>query len=249
MKYIKRTTFIVVICCVLGITGWNLSNRSHDATRLDDETVEVNNVAEDAVMSDDVDTYRISTSALLTMDIRNAQEIADDSSNIALVRIDSIDGANNYSEVINDYVYPYTYGKMTILENIKGNLAINEQVEFYRMGGTLSIEQYRASLSEDEQEIFDTNLKNDPSLMSVEQIDVRFTDDIEPIAGKTYLVYLKPEESRYAKPNTYGITGLQGGLREVQFIEKTAKSVPNAKVLNNFTGEWENLGEIIMSTK
>ena len=37
-------------------------------------------------------------------------------------------------------------------ESYKGNFPIGESVEFYRLGGTISVDQYRAGLSEGELE-------------------------------------------------------------------------------------------------
>ena len=62
--------------------------------------------------------------------------------------------------------------------------------------------------------------------------------------GKTYLMYINPENAYYGKPNTYAIVGLQGGLREVQNANNT-RSASDLKVLNNFTNSWEALSSII----
>lgn len=253
MRKRTRNKVVVVIaimaCGILGLSGWHLfqAGRDHDAERYE---AEVAQGSDDELVKQDEAPYQIFSSASLTIDITDPQVVADQSTNVALVRIDSIDGANNYSEVIDDYVYPYTYGKMTILENIKGNLPIGDQVVFYRMGVVLSIDQYRAGLSDEERTKFDEAREKSQSLSAAEQIEVRFTEDVKPVEGKTYLAYLQPEDSRYAKPNTYGITGLQGGLREVQSTDgDVMRSGTGVQVLNNFTNEWEDLDEVISKSR
>lgn len=49
-------------------------------------------------------------------------------------------GTDNYGTIYKRYVFPYTYGTMTILNVYKGSLEINKEVKFYKLGGTLPIE-------------------------------------------------------------------------------------------------------------
>lgn len=175
-----------------------------------------------------------------TIDLSNPQALAENSSYIALVRIDSLDGANNYSEISQQYVLPYTFGQMTVLENYKGELTPGEKYGFYRLGGTLPAGQYYAGALSPE-----TNAKRQAMQAENGESDagkyVRdlAVGDIEIEVGKTYLVYLVPENSYYGKPDTYTIIGYQGGLREARQGDGVWQ------VLNNFTGEWEDLAVIL----
>ncbi len=174
------------------------------------------------------------------IDISNPSVMAEHSDYIALVKIDSIDGANNYSEIAQGYVKPYTYGRMTIIAGYKGELEEGQSYVFYRLGGTLPAEQYyTGSLSPEgnakRQEMQAAAGESDEG----KYIHDLAQGDVEPEVGKSYLVYLVPEDSYYGKPETYAITGAQGGLREVRQMDD------RWQVLNNFTGEWENLEAVV----
>lgn len=173
--------------------------------------------------------------------LSDSQALAMQSTNIALVRIDSLDGANNYSEVTQQYVSPYTYGQMTLLQNIQGELSSGKNYEFYRLGGTLPAEQYYAGTLSAEQnakrlELQAARGESDEG----KYIKDYAMDDVEIEAGKTYLAYLVPENSYYGMPDTYAIIGFQGGLREARQTDGVWQ------VLNNFTGEWEELESVPM---
>ncbi len=174
------------------------------------------------------------------IDLSNPQALATESAYIVLARIDAIDGTNNYSEISQQYVLPYTFGQMTVLENYKGELTLGEKCGFYRLGGTLPAEQYYAGVLSPE-----ANAKRQAMQAENGESDagkyVRdlAVGDIEIEAGKAYLVYLVPENSYYGKPDTYAIIGYQGGLREARRVDGVWQ------VLNNFTGEWEDLAMIL----
>lgn len=242
-KNIKRCALIIIgWCCALGAVGFFVA-LSQNRNVADHQEAAITTVES----GDRV--YSVSSDALLTIDISDPEVVAGRSSNIALVRITSIDGSDNYSEVYGDYVYPYTYGHMTILENIKGELAVGESVMFYKLGGTLSVDRYYEGLTEGEKEKFDAIRNNNDTLRASGQIDIRVSDDITVETGKTYLVYLTPEISYYGEPNTYAITCFQGGIREARLQETDTRSHSDVKILNNFTGEWENLSDIVMSAQ
>ena len=64
--------------------------------------------------------------------------------------------------------------------------------------------------------------------------------------GKVYLGYFIKDRD-FSEEEGYTFTGLEGGTREVQ-TERTytlGSDSSNLQVLNNFTGEWEHLGNII----
>lgn len=182
------------------------------------------------------DIANVSSVVDTTINLADPQALAENSNYIALAYIDSLDGANNYSEISQQYVLPYTFGQMTVLENYKGELTPGEKYGFYRLGGTLPAEQYYAGVLSPE-----ANAKRQTMQAENGESDagkyVRdlAVGDIEIEAGKTYLAYLAPESSYYGKPDTYAIIGYQGGLREARQRDDVWQ------VLNNFTGEWEDL--------
>lgn len=196
------------------------------------------------------DVYVVSSAHDLAINISDPAEMGQVSTYVVLAKIDSIDGANNYSEVSQEYVLPYTYGHMTVVENIVGDLPIGESLEFYRLGGTISADQYYNGLTEVEKERMDFAKENNAALASATYIKETSDGDVDVEAGKTYLVYLVDETAYYAKPGTYAIIGFEGGLREIrtnsgEVITQSTTEATNMQVLNNFTGEWESLDNIL----
>ncbi len=193
--------------------------------------------------------YTIRSESSLATDISDPSKMADMSQYVAIVRVDSVDGVSNYSDVSQEYVSAYTYGSLTVLENIKGNLPVNEKLEFYRLGGAISVDEYVKSLSDMEKMQYERAKENDGSLAMADYIEVLNTDDIRIESGKTYLVYMIDEAAYKNKPDTYAIIGFKGGLREVQAKVKTddIQTFYNSsvKILNNFTGEWEGLDSVV----
>lgn len=245
----KKLLIALSLCCVLGVVGVTAHAYQSQLTSEDrKETVATlggkaganGNQSELAV--DDVEV--VTTFASLAIDISDPAVMWDNSTNIVLARVDSIDGSSNYSDVTDDYVYPYTYGHMTVIENFKGELPVDESVEFYKIGGTVSTQQYYNSMAEAQREKFD--VFGDKSKISDSKfIKQMFSGDIDVEVGKTYVMYLGPETAYHAKPGTYAIFGFQGGLREVQTTSGgLGRSASSQMVLNNFTGEWEELKDL-----
>lgn len=182
------------------------------------------------------DVAKVSSVVDTTINLADPQALAENSNYIALVCIDSLDGADNYSEISQQYVLPYTFGQMTVLENYKGELMPGEKYGFYRLGGTLPAEQYYAgALSPEANAKRQTMQAENGESDAGKYVRDLAVGDIEIEAGKTYLAYLVPESSYYGKPDTYAIIGYQGGLREARQRDDVWQ------VLNNFTGEWEDL--------
>ncbi len=240
MRMHQRHTIVILgglcLCILVALTAVVINgNMAHNVTD--------NNTVSSVSLDSEGTTHTITSDLSWSIDISSPSVVADQSTNIAIVRIESIDGANNYSELTNEYVYPYSYGQMTVLENVKGELPIDEKIEFYKMGGILTPEQHYAGLTEAQKSHYDDNQLN-----SLDKFHYSIAGDIDIEVGKTYLAYMKPEQVYYGKPNTYGFTCAQGGLREVDFQnDKQRSSGSNTKVLNNFTGEWENLIEVIQN--
>lgn len=164
---------------------------------------------------------------------------------IALVRIDSLDGAMNYAEVTNSEVTITSFGKMTILKNLKGDLGSGVVKTFYRPGGTMNFDEYCQHANQAHcGKIQSLNTERKAISMSV-------AGDIELEVGKTYLAYLMKDEI-LRDTEGYTFVGFQGGLREIQTASTgySVNSNPSeVKVLNNFTGEWENLSNVVKQDK
>ena len=231
MKLVTKTILGAGLVCVLiaaasvvalQIVNHNKNNQNESVSSA--STISPENIT---TVSGIVDT---------TIDLSDLQALAEQSNYITLVHIDSLDGANNYSEISQQYVLPYTFGHMTVVGNYKGELTVGESYKFYRLGGILPAEQYyKGSLSAEvnakRQEMQTANGESDAG----KYVRDLAAGDIEIEAGKTYLAYLVPEMAYYTEPDTYAIIGYQCGLREARQMDGVWQ------VLNNFTGEWEDL--------
>lgn len=156
---------------------------------------------------------------------------------IVLAKVASIDGGSNFNESTSEYVATYTYGKLEIIETLKGSIE-DTNITYIRNGGIITINQYIAGMFPAQKEKFIANLNG----RTAGYVKEKFIDDIDIEVGKTYLIYLK--DNNMVKEDSYSIIGLAGGLREINQAS-TMSSHSDIQVFNNFTKEWENLSNIV----
>lgn len=184
----------------------------------------------------------------LAYDLTDSKVLTDAFEYIALIKIDSIDGVDNYDTVINQYVLPYTYGKATVLKVLKGNIN-QKQINFRRLGGKISFEKW---LEGDDAPEKIMKIKEEKGLKNVKNeniiVNTTMSDDIDIEKGKIYLAFLEYDPS-LNKGNEYWIGGVQYGLREVQQSNISLSSnnnIGNLKVKDNTTGNWVNLKDVVI---
>ncbi|MFJ5956956.1 hypothetical protein ACIQC5_13480 [Paenarthrobacter sp. NPDC092416] len=157
---------------------------------------------------------------------------------VARVYIESIDSGRSFSPISNQYVFPQTVGRMSIKEVYKGDLKPDVQVNYSRVGGTVTYDDYWNSLNQAQQEkILQLNRGQKPT--DAKYIQAKITDDIDIEAGKEYVAFLQLETSKDGSLKEYSINGYQYGLREVR------STGAEATVLNNATQAWESLGSFV----
>lgn len=182
--------------------------------------------------------------SMVTSNYKDPAKLQEDSDYIAIVFIDSVDGADNYSEVTGDETLVTSFGKMTILESLKGDLEPGSIKVFYRVGGVMDFDQYCEHANRAH---CDKLRYLDPERSVISE---SLLQDINFEVGTTYLAYLRKDES-FRAGEGYTFIGFEGGTREVQtastYTLNSASS--DLKVLNNFTGEWENLGDVVKQDK
>ena len=91
---------------------------------------------------DEAEIMNLASQADVSLNYGNPEVMYQTAEQVVIARVDSIDGSSNYNEQTGEYVFPFTYGKMTILAVKKGNLSVNQQVPYLRMGAILTFEQY-----------------------------------------------------------------------------------------------------------
>ena len=239
MKTIVKTFFCSSLCFVLA----SCSSTATGTVESPDSSLSVSSVP---VFSDNRPkgkTQGVTSAADIADDPSDPEVMAPRATDIALVYINSIDGCDNQDETTGEYVYPYTYGKLTVLQVFKGPLTDGSQISFSRMGGTVTVDAYAAGMYENEREKFLAHINPD-----LEYITQRFEDDIDIEVGKTYLAYMfNPEEGNVPRENEYALFGWQGGIREAADSPSvlSEESTSEIRVLNNYTGEWETLSNIL----
>lgn len=175
--------------------------------------------------------YLNSISALdFNLNVTDSDYLQKNSSDIIIGKVKSIDGATNYNEKNNSYMFASTYGTIEVEGIIKSNsnFSLNDTVLFTRMGGEITVAEYEKSLEPRQiirqkiDQLTEEEKKNLYVRMYVE-------NDIEIEAGKSYLMYLSYDESM----GKYAIIGFENGLREYNKNNNTVK--------NNSTGEFESM--------
>lgn len=233
MKEVGRWVAIVVaLVCAAGVVGaMVIVSREEDVVEEVIEEPVGREKTQAEIDNEDENIQTVGSVVDYAIDIQDTAAVAKNSSNVALVRIEKIEGFGNYNEIVEEYTRPYTYGRMRVLENYKGELPVGETVKFYRNGGVLTAEEYYAGEGEERRAKYAELNVDDPELW-MKKTRYMTMGDIKSEVGKTYLVYLVPREG---EEGAYGAICAQGGLREVRGDE----------VLNNFTGEWEKLSGVV----
>ncbi|ALV42157.1 hypothetical protein AU252_14195 [Pseudarthrobacter sulfonivorans] len=157
---------------------------------------------------------------------------------VARVHIDSIDGGRAFSTISDQYVFPQTIGKMTVRDVYKGDVKPGDQVNYSRVGGTVTFDEYWSSLNQQQRDKI-LHLNNGQRPTAKKYIQKKVLDDVDIEAGKEYVVFLSPQSSKDGKLHEYSITGYQFGLREVK------GSGAETTVLNNETKTWESLDSLV----
>lgn len=231
MKIYKKIIISVVLIAVLFIfcIGINVVKYKQK-----DESASSNNVLNVTSVFD------------LAYDISNSKVLANHSTYIALIKIDSIDGVTNINRKTGNPVSgPYSFGKATVIKNIKGNIP-NKNIEFSRMGGEMPYDEW---IKGDIDPAKIESVRKEAGLDKVSTKDIKVIykveGDIEIEENKTYLVYMN-QDLQSNKENEYSIQGFQYGLREILVKDGyNINGVENQKVKNNDTGKWEKLSSVV----
>jgi hypothetical protein len=178
-------------------------------------------------------TLEITGDADLLYSLSDPKSIAAYSTYVVTADIIRVDGCDTYNASADRYGEIYTYGQMRIRECYMGELTPGSEVTFVRAGGNVPWDLYEKSLYETEKEKISKEISEIP-----EYVSYRHTDDIDVEEGKTYLMFLWQSDMP-AIEGSLAINGYQGGLREY--------NSETGMVLNNISGEWEELSEIVSS--
>lgn len=236
----KKT--ILMISSLLIVVGCAVANNYKTASKLDDVPVNYENAYQEIKPED---LMILASHADWSINLDDPKEVYELTNYLAIIQIDSIEGAININEFDGSKLYPSTFGKFTILKNIKGEMELNQTYNYLRMGGILPYEQYLEGLHDKEREKIETNMIG---YKQPDYVQVKAEHDIDVDPGKVYLAYLNPSEH---KRDSFNIVFAHAGLREIANGElyarnaETLSEVESISVLNNSTKEWEPLAILI----
>lgn len=182
---------------------------------IDEEMNKTTSIADSLTLEHNVD--------ILT-DITNIEILKGEAQQIVIAKVIEIERCTNYNEKIGNYTLINTLGNIEILQVLKGDLNINSKTPFIRAGGTISYDEYQKGV------IYGNRSQIQGAY---DYITERKKGDIKIEEGKTYLMFLYYSEY----DDRYEIMAYQYGLREY--------NQENNTVLNNETGEWEDLNNIL----
>lgn len=228
----KKITNVIAIAILL--FGCSAKN-STDNSNVNEEKVYKN------AYLDYEDIEEIYTNAdLVGINIEDSSEIYKAAKYIVIATVESIDGGGNKNLITGEYVYPYTYGTIFIDKVYKGDIEEGSTLNYIRSGGIISYQDWYDSLSQAKKDKHDYLSKG----VNPKYVKSMFNDDIDIEPGKTYLMYMEDANSR--SNNEYMIAAWQAGLREVSGLESmTSDGYSSLKVLNNYTGEYESLDDVL----
>lgn len=169
----------------------------------------------------------------------------DMASDIAIVRVLSVDHADmSYAGFI-----PMTYGTMLVEIPFLGSLHAGDTIHYVKPGGLVSISEYEQS--DDPASIAKRDALRKHIGLEIDKdktyYDILLGNDVEVIAGKTYLAYFDYHENN----GLYEVIGLGNGFRELDVPLKENATIDqpldisSLHIMNNDTKEAESLAEYL----
>ncbi len=242
MKKLKLSILALGIISI-GIALLYFNSNNISGVNAENEEVEYSksqfNNIKDKFQSKSDDTKKIPMIAEYAIDFSSMKQLNNEVENIALIKINSVD-YNNYNYVDNTYTIPYTYGEAEIIKPLKGKIKPGQKIDYFRFGGKITYEQWKASLNERQL----SRLIEDEN--KPEYYEYIFTDgensDISIEKDLIYLAYFEHDEIINTK-GQYSLVGLQYGLRQA-LITKSKNGDEVILVKDNDTNKWTNIQKI-----
>lgn len=249
MKKLTKRILIIALCLSTAVCSIYLYNNKVD---IDDKNV---SAAASEKSTDNLQTntpepefvMRVESYADMLYDFSDNQTLSELSDYIAVIRIDTVDGVTNISSKTGKPVSsPYSYGKATVVNVIKGSLP--NEISYIRNGGMMTYDKWVAAKHNPEKL---RALKAESEFADVPEdklyVDSSTQGDINIEIGKEYIAFMCRDDL-YNSDNEFVIQGFQYGLRELQnqgTATVGAQSGDNLRVKNNVTGEWEKISDIV----
>ena len=114
MKLVTKTLLGAGLVCVLIAVTVVLALQMMNHHQIMNAEVLVNEPSVETSTEPENDSITVGGVVDTAIDLSNPQALATESAYIVLARIDAIDGTNNYSEISQQYVLPYTLAVVTV---------------------------------------------------------------------------------------------------------------------------------------
>ncbi len=180
-------------------------------------------------------------------DIKDKELRWENTDNVIIGTVEELLGATNYNEEIEEYTEIMTQGKIKVENQLKGNIEESE-IDFLRIGGTITVEQYLKSLTEEQKEKEGNLSKLSEEEQKEKYVSLEIEDDIKIEENKTYLMFLGKayNNTEYIiELERYGLYEVDGAslekLHNIETIEDFRNSKEEIIVKNNDTGEYESI--------
>lgn len=258
----KKIIYYLILIALLIIIIFNTNLFSNNNKQISNNTVNETkeNISDEILNGDHIKSLKDpivknGSHLDLSIDIQNKKVRYNNASNIAIVKVTKINGAQNYHPVTKEETAVMTYGELEIISNIKGNTKGNK-INFVRLGGTINQFEFEKNLPESVK----FKLANDPDIEKLSEEEKKNTwfDDysqgnVKLEEGKSYLMYL----DYIANEDLYNSLFFEEGTRELapqkrsEVIKETSKffnrssETINIQVKNNVTGTFENIKDVI----
>lgn len=254
MKRVIKSISIIVLCLLATVCSMYLYNKNKvDVEAVNASPTAVGNSTENKAYHKYADkqepefVMKVESYADMLYDFSDNQTLSELSDYIAVIRIDTVDGVTNISSKTGKPVSsPYSYGKATVVNVIKGNLP--NEISYIRNGGMMTYDKWVEGSHNPEKL---RALKAESEFANVPEnelyVDSSMQGDINIEIGKEYIAFMCRDDL-YNLENEFVIQGFQYGLRELQnqgVATANAQSGNNLRVKNNVTGEWENVSDIV----
>jgi len=256
----KKHMFIIIstaiiVCIIIGVILLKNTTFTNESNSVSVQNDKENTSSLEIARNDKKEIIIEQTSEINSAFNMKDSKVRDENSEFIIIgTIESVDGGINYNPATKEYTNIQTIGNIKVLKTIKGEIT-KDVIPYIRLGGIIKLSDYEEGLSEAQKNKFEEidSIKK----LTAEEKENKYVSylskgNINPEAGKTYLMYMKYSEE-YGR---YGIVFFEHGLREInsndvdRIINSNSKILTkeekeNIKVLNNSNKEYEILKDVI----
>lgn len=207
----KLLISLITVTMLFSISGC----KSKDAASIDNvkETEQTKENTDNLEKTDEPVIIQSTSELEMPVNIYDPQYLIETEDYIAIVKVKNIHG-ENYNEVNEEYVSPFTVGDIDVIYSIKGEA--RESSKFTRMGARIAFDKYLEGLPEIERSKIENNKLAETR---PDYVDYTFANSPLLEEGQYYLVFMK--DSTYTiKDEHYSICWYPAGTLEIKNLDE-----------------------------